>query len=174
MHPRTKHFFIWAAVGVTALAAAGLLLMKLDDFKRGEDILSLEGVLNKVKHRNNSVSLKTYQGREFSFKYLEKLTLTEANGKVDLHHEIPYKNHGDCDMKGDDKIYNTLTDFGANFQVIDGTVRQAVKKLSPYMPAENFTGDTLKISPGFIDAYQTGNLTGFAIYEGAERSEERR
>ena len=103
-----------------------------------------------------------------SFKYPSTLELNDATTSVELSHKIPFKNTGECDMKGDGVVYDELTDFRLGFKMYDGTVSEVVKKVSPYMPKENFSGDTLKLSPGFIDEYSAGSLKGFAIYEGAE------
>lgn len=103
-----------------------------------------------------------------AFQYPTYLTLSETASSVELSHKIPFKNYGECDMKGDSIIYDELTDFRVKLQILEGSVAQAVKKISPYMPKENFSGNTIKISPGFIDEYSAGQLKGFAIYEGVE------
>lgn len=114
--------------------------------------------------------LKTYtsQTSAIEFQYPSNLTVSETAGLVTLNHQIPFENHGNCDMKGDPNTYPTLKDFNVSLQIMSGSVAQAVKTLSPYIPAENFLGDSLKVSPGFIDQAQIGNFSGFSILEGAE------
>jgi len=71
-------------------------------------------------------------------------------------------------MKGDSKTYPTLDDLNMAIKVIDNPLVKTVQTLSPYLTEENFVGDSLVISPGFIDEYKNGVLRGFSIYEGAE------
>ena len=114
---------------------------------------------------------KIYQNEEsgFVFKYPSKITLNENAGQVILNHNIPYENHGDCDMKGDETTYPTLNDFNVTFAIVDKSLSETVREMSSYIPEENFDADgNLKASPGFIDEYQNGNLKGFSIYEGVE------
>ena len=85
-----------------------------------------------------------------------------------LHHDIPYANTGACDMMGDNKTYDRLTDFEMTVQIVNKNLTGTVKSLSPYIPQENFVNDELVASPGFIDPYTIGALSGFAIYEGVE------
>ncbi|MDE2312457.1 MAG: hypothetical protein KGJ93_05240 [Patescibacteria group bacterium] len=122
------------------------------------------------RHQAPVQALKSFVGREVPvrFNYPAELVVAESGSSVNLNHQIPFENHGACDMKGDTQTYPTLSDFNVNIQLLSGTVAQAVRQLSPYMPPENFSGDTLKISPGFIDAVQIGQYKGFSIYEGAE------
>lgn len=152
--------FTFAASGI-ALA----VLAQIQVFHREQIYLATESALPKKQLAEKEF---VSSGFEFSFRYPSKLVLNIASSTVSLFHQIPYKNTGDCDMKGGDEIFNYLTDFRVSFEMFNGTVKQAVLKNSPYMPSENYIGDTLKISPGFIDSYQAGNLSGFAILEGAE------
>ncbi len=103
-----------------------------------------------------------------SFQYPVELSLTERAQTVTLHHEIPYKNTGGCDMMGDEKTYDMLTDFHVTIRIASTSLVQTVRHMSSYIPEENFAEDTLKVNPGFIDSFQAGILNGFAIYEGAE------
>jgi len=113
---------------------------------------------------------KHYENSEtgISLTYPESLTASTAAGIVLLHHDIPYKNGGACDMMGDDKQYDRLTDFELKIQIIDGNMTETVRTLSPYIPQENFVNEELVASPGFIDPCTIGRFSGFAIYEGAE------
>jgi len=103
-----------------------------------------------------------------SFIYPKILTVSTTDGIVLLHHDIPYKNSGACDMMGDEKKYDRLTDFEMKIQIINSNLTETVKILSASIPQENFVNGDLVASPGFIDPYTIGRFSGFAIYEGAE------
>jgi hypothetical protein len=113
---------------------------------------------------------KHYENSEtgISFTYPEYLTTSTAAGMAILHHDIPYENRGPCDMMGDEKKYDRLTDFKMEIQIIDRNLTETVKTMSPYIPQENFANSELVASPGFIDPCTIGRYSGFAIYEGAE------
>lgn len=118
--------------------------------------------------KGEPTKLYTNSQINLSFSYPKTLTASTTDNVVILHHEIPYVNSGACDMMGENKIYNRLTDFEMTIQVMDKNLTDTVKKLSPYIPQENFVNGELITSPGFIDTYTIGMLSGFAIYEGAE------
>ena len=103
-----------------------------------------------------------------SFAYPEVLTARTEAGVAILHHDIPYKNGGACDMMGDEKEFDRLTDFEMKIQILARDLSESVRDLSPYIPQENFVNGELVASPGFIDACTIGRFSGFAIYEGAE------
>lgn len=113
-------------------------------------------------------STLTFNGTGLSFIYPRELTLSEKTDAVVLHHEIPYENTGACDMMGDEKTYDTLTDFHVTLRIASTSLVQTVRQMSSYIPEENFDGNVLKVNPGFIDSFEAGALKGFAIYEGAE------
>jgi hypothetical protein len=126
-------------------------------------------IKNKTKVSVDS-TVKSYKNSNLgiSFTYPINLTASTTNSVVTLHHDIPYENHGDCDMVGDTKTYPRLTDFNVKIQKINKGVVDAMKTISPYIPQENFVNGEVIVSPGFIDAFKAGNLDGYAIYEGAE------
>ncbi len=103
-----------------------------------------------------------------SFIYPENLTASTTDGIARLHHDIPYKNAGPCDMMGDEKTYDRLTDLEMKIRLMNRGLTETVKALSPYIPQENFVNGELVASPGFIDPCTIGNFSGFAVYEGAE------
>ena len=110
----------------------------------------------------------TYSSEDIAFTYPAFLTVSTKEGVTSLHHEIPYKNTGGCDMMGEEQTYDMLTDFHVTFRISSTSLVQTVRQLSSYIPEENFDGDVLKVNPGFIDPFEIGTLKGFAIYEGAE------
>lgn len=114
--------------------------------------------------------IKSYRNANLGlyFSYPKILTASTTNSLVELHHDIPYENNGDCDMVGDEKTYERLTDFRVTMQTLNKNLVDTMKTLSPYIPEENFVNGEVVESPGFIDIYTAGNFSGFAIYEGAE------
>ncbi|MCL5009001.1 MAG: hypothetical protein M1400_01515 [Patescibacteria group bacterium] len=155
--------FVFLAGGLTLT-----VLSQIQAYRDQQVYLATQATL--PVHRLPASSDRLYMNpvMGLSFRYPAILALSDTSTSVELTHQIPFKNHGTCDMKGDTAVYDSLTDFKASFKIVEGTVAQVVKQLSPYMPKENFAGDTLKLSPGFIDEYEAGNLKGFAIYEGVE------
>ncbi len=157
--------FVFLACGIFLV-----VLMQVQSYYRNN--VFEEALKNAPKHQNsqNDQSLKSYSDSTLGiqFSYPSNIAVNEFNGIISLSHSIPFENHGDCDMKGDENIYPNLNDFGVSVQIKAGTVAQVVKNLSPYMPEENFTADGLKINPGFIDEAQIGDFKGFSILEGAE------
>ncbi len=111
---------------------------------------------------------KTFENAEFTFQYPNKLNLSEKDQQVLLSHSVQYQNNGGCDMKGEGKIYPKLADFNVSFEVINKSLANTVRTISPYISKENFDGDNLKISPGYIDEYELGTKKGVSIYEGVE------
>lgn len=103
-----------------------------------------------------------------SFVYPGLLTVTSKVNEVKLSHKIPFVNFGDCDMIGENKRYNDLIDLEFTFSVQNLDIVKSMKKISTYIPDENFKDGKVVISPGFIDSYNTGRYSGYKIYEGAE------
>ena len=93
--------------------------------------------------------------------------MLDGTSSIEFSHSVPFKNYGACDMKGD-KTYDTLNDFGMTMQIFNKNVADTAKQTSSNIQAENYSGNTLKIFPGSIDAYEIGDLKGFAVYEGVE------
>jgi len=139
-------------VSILIIAGAGYYFLRKDNPSVGGDA-----------HRQ-------YQNPDtgISFIYPENLAASTTDGIARLHHDIPYKNAGPCDMMGDEKIYDRLTDLEMKIQIVNTGLTETVKTLSPYIPQENFVNGELIASPGFIDPCKIGNFSGFAIYEGAE------
>ncbi len=156
---------------IFTLLASGLtlaILSQIQAYRDSQVYLATEAAL--PLHRVASKANKLFSSPDLglSFQYPASLVLAETATSVELSHKIQFKNDGECNMKGDTVTYDYLTDFRAGFQVFTGSMAQAVKYFSPYMPLENFDGENLKYSPGFIDAFAAGKLKGYAIYEGAE------
>ncbi len=84
----------------------------------------------------------------FEFRYPEKLDLLREGNKVILKHTISYKNHGKCEMIGDETEYDRLDDFSVTIEIFDEY------QYSPY---------------SYIDGiYEAGILKGEWRYIGAE------
>lgn len=103
-----------------------------------------------------------------SFTYPKTLTASTTGSTVALHHDIPFAHADFCDFKGDAPMQDTLTDFHVAMHVENLGLVDAMKKNSPYIPQENFVGDTVVASPGFIDPYTVGSLQGYMMFEGVE------
>ena len=104
-----------------------------------------------------------------SFSYPKILTLSEASGEITLHHEVSFVHRDFCDFKGEGTTtMPTLTDFNVKLHIVNKNIVDTMRAESPYIPAENFVNDNIITSPGFIDSFQSGNLKGFKIFEGAE------
>ena len=136
-------------------------------------ILLVVGGLWLIKNNNKTPvyeNIKTYKniGLGISFDYQKNLTASTTDGVVVLHHDIAFENNGDCDMMGGENTYPRLTDFKVTIQKIDKNLVNTMKVVSPYIPQENFVNNEVVVSPGFIDAFEVGTLSGYAIYEGAE------
>lgn len=167
MNARAKNLLYILVFTAIAGVAFYLIYNKISQYSQEQDLQASE---SSAPTHNQANGLKVYKSEKLGleFSYPEKLQLKESNGVITLNHQVPFENHGNCDMKGDSKTYPNLSDFNLTIEQVNGNVAQAVKKISPYMPAENFTRDSLKINPGFIDQYKIGQLNGFAIYEGVE------
>jgi len=143
--------FIFAVL-IVMIAGTGYYFLRKDIPSAGED------------------ARRQYQEPDtgLSFAYPENLAASTTDGIAMLRHDIPYKNAGPCDMMGDEKTYDRLTDFEMKIRIIDKALAETVRSLSPYIPQENFVNGELVASPGFIDPSTIGDFSGFAIYEGAE------
>jgi len=115
-------------------------------------------------------NLKTYRSTKLgiSFSFPSTLSASTTSDAVTVHHDIPYRNNGDCDMVGDETVYERLTDLKFTYRILNKNIVGSMKEVSPYIPQENFVNNTVVESPGFIDSYSMGEFTGYAIYEGAE------
>jgi hypothetical protein len=114
---------------------------------------------------------KTYSNSNtgVSFTYPKILSANTAADAVTLHHEVTFTHHDYCDFKGDGETnIPTLTDFNVAFHIVDKDLVATMKSESPYIPAENFVNNQVVPSPGFIDSYSVGTLSGYKIFEGAE------
>src|SRR5712671_4131234 len=75
-------------------------------------------------------TVKTYKNSNIgiSFIYPKIISASTTGETAILHHDITYENNGDCDMRGDDKIYPRLTDFKVTFKVSDKNIVETMKK----------------------------------------------
>lgn len=176
VNPHLKSLFLILIFTFIASGIALVLLQQIQVYNRQQIYLATEAALPvhrapKLGGNDGGVgALKTYQDPYggFIFQYPDNLKIANVGGRVELSHSIPYKNFGSCDMSPTAQEQGFLDDFKMSIFITEKNVAAAVKQESTYMPAENFTADSLKISPGFIDEYQVGNLKGFMILEGAE------
>ena len=116
-------------------------------------------------------NLRNYKSEKYGFaiKYPKNLTLSEENNGIILTHSIVYRHSDPCNFKGDSLILEELTDFHVSFEVFQKNLLETViENESSAFAQENLIGNNLKISPGFIDEYRAGDLTGYQITRGVE------
>ena len=168
MGERLKSLLLILIFTFLASGLALAILSQIQTYRDSQVYLATESAL--PLHRAVSKTSRLFSSPDLglSFQYPASLVLAETATSVELSHKIQFKNDGECNMKGDTAVYDYLTDFRAGFRMFTGSMAQAVRQFSPYMPAENFDGENLKYSPGFIDAFAAGKLKGYAIYEGVE------
>jgi hypothetical protein len=116
-------------------------------------------------------NLRNYKSEKFGFaiKYPEEIILSEESNGISLTHSIAYEHPNPCDFKGDSPTLQELTDFNVSLGVLQKNLPETViENESSAFAQENLIGNNLKISPGFIDEYRTGDLTGYQITQGVE------
>lgn len=125
-------------------------------------------VPGRISNVSTSTEL-TYSSKNFGlqFNYPTKVSVAENVNEIKLSHSIPYKNYG-CDMKGDGIVYERLSDFDVTVKVYSKSLSDAVKLEAPYMSADYLVDDKLVVTPGWIDSYNVGSMSGYSIYVGAE------
>ena len=112
---------------------------------------------------------KVYNGSSFEFKYPKILSLSQQEERILLNHSIKYQHANPCDFKGDAPQLDKLTDFNVSLRVFDKNLKDTVEtNESSDMIKNFFKGDTVELSPGFIDKFNIGSLTGYQITIGVE------
>lgn len=131
------------------------------------NLVEVKNIFESFKFSSQKTSTQSYVSPFFSFDYSSRVFLSETTDKVILNHNIPFKNFG-CDMRDDAIAQEFLNDFNLEIRYYAKSMADTARIVSSYLPAESFVGETLKVTPGFIDEYKAGAYNGFAIYEGAE------
>jgi hypothetical protein len=113
--------------------------------------------------------LKVYNGSSFGFEYPKIISLSQQGEKILLNHSINYQHPNPCDFKGDAPQLDKLTDFNVSLMVSNKNLKDTVDaNESSDMIKNSFKGATVELSPGFIDSFNTGSLTGYRITAGIE------
>jgi len=135
---------------------------------------TLPGCINKITESkateiNETNDWKVYNGSSFEFKYPKILSLSQQEERILLNHSIKYQHANPCDFKGDAPQLDKLTDFNVSLRVFDKNLKDTVETNESSDIIKNFfKGDTVELSPGFIDKFNIGSLTGYQITIGVE------
>lgn len=114
-------------------------------------------------------NIKTYNGSAFSFQYPTDLTLGFKGEAVTLTHAVDYRHNDLCNMRDGVRQLNELTDFNVTLAYYKKPMSDTIQATVPSnMVGDYLNGTSLKVTPGFIDEYQAGNLKGYKITSGAE------
>lgn len=114
---------------------------------------------------------KTCSGTSFEFKYPPVLAVSQRDGFVILSHGVVYPHPNLCDMKGDAPPQSEVTDFQLFLKVFDQDLHSTLEARKENYILENkdfFENGTFKVSPGIIDSFTTGSLSGFSMTMGVE------
>jgi len=113
--------------------------------------------------------LKVYNGSSFGFEYPKIISLSQQGEKILLTHSINYQHPDPCDFKGDAPQLDKLTDFNVSLVVSNKNLKDTIDaNESSDMIKNSFKGDTVELSPGVIDSFNAGSLTGYRITAGIE------
>lgn len=112
---------------------------------------------------------KVYNGSSFGFEYPKIISLSQQGEKILLTHSINYQHPNPCDFKGDAPQLDKLTDFNVSLMVSNKNLKDTVDaNESSDMIKNSFNGTTVELSPGVIDSFNAGSLTGYRITAGVE------
>ena len=113
--------------------------------------------------------LKVYSGSSFGFEYPKIISLSQQGEKILLTHSINYQHPDPCDFKGNVPQLDKLTDFNVSLVVSNKNLKDTIDaNESSDMIKNSFKGDTVELSPGVIDSFNAGSLTGYRITAGIE------
>lgn len=112
---------------------------------------------------------KVYNGSSFVFEYPKIISLSQQGEKILLTHSINYQHPNPCDFKGDAPQLDKLTDFNVSLMVSNKNLKDTVDaNENSDMIKNSFNGTTVELSPGVIDSFNAGSLTGYRITVGVE------
>ncbi len=120
--------------------------------------------------QTNNPGWKKYSGTSLEFEYPSLISVKQEGETITLNHSIIYKHNSPCDFKGDAPPLEKLSDFGVSLMVSNKNLKDAVQSNegSDYVVKNFFENNTLKLSEGFIDKFNTDSLNGFQITSGVE------
>ncbi|MBP9821887.1 MAG: hypothetical protein KBC81_00335 [Candidatus Pacebacteria bacterium] len=112
---------------------------------------------------------KTYVNTQygFEFKYPNNFLIQENVDGARITHGVPYQHSDTCDMKGDSQPLTQVVDFNSAWKMFNGDMGSSVAK-DYFYPKDIFENGQFKLSPGFVDTYSSGGLSGYRFRMGAE------
>jgi len=123
--------------------------------------LVLIGVLFFVYSENHLQTEKKYSGNDVSFIYPNDIAVEETDEEVILSHTVPFVHQDPCDFQGDGEGLQEIRDFDVTLKVIENSFPEVIKQNE----GESFE---LQVSPGFVDEYSLGDISGYKITKGVE------
>jgi len=170
-----KEYIIGALVGAVVVLAGVvcyLLLTRETAVPNSSEQLPAENTdltQSAPANDNQNKNLKTYRGSSFEFQYPSNISLVSKGETVTLAHAVPYRHTDLCDMRDGARPLDKITDFDVALQLYKKSLNETVRANIPEnMIQDYFQGNSIKVSPGFIDDFKSGNLKGYKITEGVE------
>lgn len=107
----------------------------------------------------------------FEFRYPREIILDQTDmNRVALYHTVPWPERRlPCDERDDAPLYDTINDVQFGFEVISGTLKDALAKIegSDFIASNYLKDDSvLQIDPGFTDNFTAGTLNGYQVTSG--------
>lgn len=104
-----------------------------------------------------------------TFDYPSSLSVNRSGDRVVVLHTVPFKHSPPCDFIGTGKELTELTDFDVSLEVYKKSLKDtAADTQDASFAADNMTGEEMKISEGFIEAFNVGDLKGYKLTQGVE------
>lgn len=130
------------------------------------------GKSQKPSATRSTANWKTYVSpdKKMEFKYPgDLLSFSESDKGMSFVHSVPSKHVDPCDMRDGAAELSAITDFKADFQYLKKNLAGAVTASEQSFFLEEFLeGNTLKISPLYIDGVKFGSFEGYKITNSVE------
>lgn len=112
---------------------------------------------------------KEYSDNSMQFEYPPNIiSVAKSGDKVSLKHSLSYTHNDFCDLKGDGTRLDKFTDFNVSLRVIAKNMKGTLDETQGWLAKDYFIDGNFKLSPGFVDYFEVGNLKGYRITSGAE------
>ena len=120
-------------------------------------------------NNNQNKDTLTYNNSLFAFQYPLILKVNDQGETVDLTHSVAYAHPDLCELRDGVKNLDAITDFDVSFALLSENLKTAVKEIVPEsIFSDYFKGDTVVVTPGYIDDFNAGSLKGYRITNGNE------
>jgi len=121
------------------------------------------------KGTDSQDGVETYRSEELGFEiqYPDELNLIADNQGVAITHSVAHTFNDPCDLRDGSSKLDKMIDFNADLRVFDKSIEATVKD-SYVSWSDIMENGQFKISPGFVDAYLVGSLSGYRLSIGAE------